>query len=64
MRFRSLPQTPGPGATAAVPDGSRRAPSLRVGAVRHRVRHVEELTGRGLRPPLDRMDLAPGVGLG
>lgn len=37
---------------------------LHVNTVRYRMRRVEELTGRDLRNPLDRMDLALAVSLG
>lgn len=37
---------------------------LHVNTVRYRIRRVEELTGRDLRNPLDRMDLALAVSLG
>jgi hypothetical protein len=37
---------------------------LHVNTVRYRIRRVEELTGRDLRNPIDRMDLALAVSLG
>jgi DNA-binding PucR family transcriptional regulator len=36
---------------------------VHVNTVRYRMRRVEELTGRDLRNPLDRMDLALAVSL-